>query len=239
MIKREFWNRKSTALFIVIGLGILVGVLLYDLTIPVDTPQSPPDETGKLTDHQTYLVFLPDALEPGKKYPLVFALSPSADASSMISAWAPAATKHSWIVAASKEFHNGLAFDPSLKQLEAELNDVESNYPIDTTRVIFTGFSGGGMGSHAFAKFYPDRVQAIVVNTGMMEATFMTDDYPEWKTAVFLASPTDFRYMEMKRDQSFLEQHHWKTYWIEFDGGHRIAPATVYEQAADSLNENL
>jgi len=227
-----------TAFLVIIVLGGLVGLLLYEFTAPVDTAQSQLPETGKLTDRQSYLIYLPETLESDKRYPLVFALSPGADAASMISVWKTAATKHIWIIIASKEFHNGVAFDASLRQLEAELNDVESKYPIDTTRVIFTGFSGGGMGSHAFAKFYPSRVQAVVINTGMMEQTFMTDDYPEWKTAVFLASPTDFRYNEMKRDRSFLERHHWKTNWIEFDGGHSLAPASVYEQAADWLDEN-
>ena len=66
----------------------------------------------------------------------------------------------------------------------------------------------------------------------------MTDDYPMLKTAVFLASPTDFRYNEMKRDRSFVEHHHWKTYWIDFDDGHSLVPASVYEQAADWLDEN-
>jgi hypothetical protein len=237
-MKENFWNRKSTAFLIIIVLGGLVGLLLYEFTAPVDTAQSQLPETGKLTDRQSYLIYLPETLEADKRYPLVFALSPGADAASMISVWKTAATKHIWIIAASKEFHNGVAFDASLRQLEAELNDVESNYPIDTTRVIFTGFSGGGMGSHAFSKFYPSRVQAVVINTGMMEQTFMTDDYPEWKTAIFLASPTDFRYNEMKRDRSFLERHHWKTNWIEFDGGHSLAPASVYEQAADWLDVN-
>jgi predicted esterase len=237
-MKEGFWNRKSTAFIIIIGLGFLIGLLLYELRIPVSTPQSPPAETIKLTDRQTYLVYLPDGIELGKRYPLVFALSPGANAASMISAWVPAATKHHWIVAASKEFRNGVEFGVTFRQIEAELNDVESSYPIDTTHVILTGLSGGGMGAHAFAKFYPGRVQAVVINTGMMDSVFMTDDYPEWKTAVFLASPTDFRYTEMKRDRSFLEQHRWKTDWIEFEGGHRMAPDTVYEQAADWLDEN-
>jgi len=238
-MKAESRHKKSVALLITIALGILVGLLFYGSPILVNTPQSPWPMTGKLTDRQSYLVYLPDDLEQGKKYPLVFALSPGADALSMISAWAPVAEKHHWIVAASKEFHNGQEFGLSLRQIEAELNDVKNAYAIDTTRVIFTGISGGGMGAHAVFKFYPSRVRAIVINTGMMEATFMTGDYPEGKIVVFLASPTDFRYAEMKRDRSFLEQHHWKIDWIEFAGGHTMAPATVYEQAAEWLDENL
>ena len=53
-----------------------------------------------------------------------------------------------------------------------------------------------------------------------------------------LASPSDFRYQEMKRDRTFLEILGWKTKWIEFQGGHRIAPAASYDQAARWLIEN-
>ncbi len=56
---------------------------------------------------------------------------------------------------------------------------------------------------------------------------------------VFLASPTDFRYNEMKRDRGFLESHGWKTKWIEFTGGHTLAPYEIYEQAAQWLEKNL
>ena len=55
-----------------------------------------------------------------------------------------------------------------------------------------------------FAKFYPNLVSGVVINTGMMEQSFMTADYPEQKLAVFLASPTDLKYNEMRRDLAFL-----------------------------------
>jgi poly(3-hydroxybutyrate) depolymerase len=195
--------------------------------------------SGKLIDYPSYLIYLPDGYLPGKPYPLVFALSPSADALSMISVWSPVADRHGWLVAASKEFHNGVEWDLLLPQIEAELNEVEKNYTVEPSRVIFTGLSGGGMGAHAISKFFPNRVTAIVINTGMMEESFMTADYPERKWAVFLASPTDFRYQEMQRDRKFLELHRWKAKWIEFSGGHMLAPLPVYEQAAEWLEDNL
>jgi len=140
---------------IAIVLGVFAGWLSCGGAVRADTAPMKWREAGKLLDHPTYLVYLPDGLESGKKYPLVFALSPVADA------------------------------------------------------------------------------------LGMMHASFFTPNYPEGKIAVFLASPTDFRYGEMKRDRSFLEQHHWKIDWIEFAGGHRLAPAAAYEQAAGWLEENL
>jgi predicted esterase len=231
--------RKAAAFTITLALGVFAGRFVSGAVDSTSTPQPRPAMAGRLADHPTYLIYLPEGWKPEQEFPLVFALSPTADARSMISAWLSVANRHHWLVAASKEFRNGQQFAPSLKQIEAELNAVERDYAVNTRRVIFTGISGGGMGTHAVAKYYPNRVSALVINTGMMNAPFMTEDYPEGKLAVFLASPTDFRYTEMKRDRSFLEWHHWRTKWLEFAGGHRMAPAAAYEQAAEWLEENL
>jgi predicted esterase len=203
--------------------------------------QSPPPAAlpGNIADHGTHLVYVPDGVSSDRKNRLMFALSPSGDALSMIMKWHKVADKHSWILAASKESRNGLPFDVGLPLIEAELRAVEREYPVDSGKVIFTGLSGGGMASHAFAKFYPHFVSAVVINTGMMEESFMTAEYPERKLAVFLASPTDFRYNEMQRDRAFLVSHQWKTEWIEFSGGHVLAPDNVCEQAAQWLEGNL
>jgi predicted esterase len=224
---------------VALALGLLAARLVSGAADPVRPPQRPAQMAGKLADHPSYLIYLPQGWTPKQRLPLVFGLSPGADARSVILTWSSVAEKHHWLVAASKEFRNGQEFGPSLRQIEAELNAVEREYLTDPRRVIFTGTSGGGMGSHAFSKFHTDRLSAVVINTGMMYAPFMTGNYPEGKLAVFLASPTDFRYGEMQRDRRFLEGHHWKTKWIEFAGGHVVAPATVYEQAAAWLEENL
>jgi len=104
---------------------------------------------------------------------------------------------------------------------------------------MLTGLTGGGMGSHGFAKYLPERVSALVINTGMMADGSQTDDYPQGKLAVFLASPSDFRYQAMQRDQAFLQLRGWKTAWIEFPGGHTLAPEASYQQAADWLEQKL
>jgi predicted esterase len=195
--------------------------------------------SGTLVELSSALVYVPRGIEAGKKYPLVFALSPSGDALSMIGTWASVADKRRWIVAASTEFKNGVRFSTLLARMDLALSEVEQSHPIDPTRVVFAGFSGGGMGAHAFAKFHPARVRAVVVNTGMMQPSFATDDYPQGKLAVFIASPSDFRYSEMKADRAFLEQRRWKTAWIEFDGGHTVAPPEIYERAAAVLADAM
>ena len=231
---------KGPAGFIIAAsLGLILALLIY-LLVQVDHETRPLWVlTGKLADRGNTLVYLPAGIEAGKRYPLVFALSPTADAMTMLTTWAAVAEKHTWIIAASKTFQNGQDFGPSLQAVIAELDDVEGAYPVDPGRVIFAGLSGGGMGAHAVAKFYPDRVSAIVVNTGMAADGSLTPDYTSGKLAVFLASPTDFRYTEMQGDRAFLAAHAWKTTWIEFPGGHRLAPASAYEQAAEWLEVNL
>lgn len=194
---------------------------------------------GTLSDAGAYLVYRPAGLPAGKRYPLVFALSPTGDAPSLISTWSAVADKHRWIVVASKEFKRGNKLSASFAHIEATLQEVGRSFPIDHHRVIVAGFADGGMAAHAVAQFRPDRVRAIIVNTAMIQPSFLADDYPLGKTAVFLASPTDFRFNDMKRDRDFLESRGWKTLWVEFAGGHGVAPVDVYEQAATLLAKTL
>jgi predicted esterase len=223
---------------IIFGLLVLIlGLLIAFLVISGGIDRMALEMSGRVSDRDGVLIYVPDGAGSAGPVPLVFALSPSADAEAMLVKWRAVADQHHWIVAASKDFKNGVDFMFLLGRINAELDAVEQNYPVDPTHVIFTGLSGGGMGSHGFAKYYPGRLDAIVINTGMMADGSQTADYPRGKIAVFLASPTDFRYHEMQRDYAFLKSIGWKVKWIEFPGGHTLAPDAVYEQAAAWLEE--
>ena len=219
--------------------GILAGVLGYLLLFHGQELWLNLMIQQRLTDRGDELVYVPGGATADNNVPLVFALSPSADAYSMIIKWQAVAEKHSWIVAASKTSKNGVDFDILLPQIEAEIKDVLANYPVDPQRIILTGMSGGGMAAYWVAAAYPSQAWALVINTGMMYdasgGATMRGPYPHNKIAVMLASPTDFRYHEMQRDRDFLIASGWAVQWIEFDGGHVMAPDSVYEQAASWL----
>ncbi len=193
---------------------------------------------GEVRDHGTCLVYIPSSLPAGRKVPLVLALSPGADAETMIRIWAPVAETRGWLVAASKEFRNGVAWSIVTPQVMAELDAVERAYPVDSDKVVLAGLSGGAMGSLGITYYHPQRVRALVLNTGKMEEAFQDAHYPHGKLAVFLASPTDFRYAEMKRDRQFLTDRGWTTAWMEFKGGHVFAPPTHYQAAAAWLEKH-
>jgi predicted peptidase len=196
---------------------------------------------ANVIDKSEYILYVPSGVDPAQKYPLVIAFSPSADAQLMINTWKKVAEDYKWIIFSSKEFRNGI--DPTLiySRIESILKDPSFIWPIDKSKIIATGLSGGGMGSHFFVCFYPGLINAVVINTGMMDEQFVSrnDIYPKNKIAVFLASPTDFRYQEMKRDKNFLESVGWKTKWIEFEGGHVLAPEATYQEAAGWLQEQF
>ncbi|MGV8119431.1 MAG: hypothetical protein AB2L14_06665 [Candidatus Xenobiia bacterium LiM19] len=220
----------------------IIILLIFLCTFCADIRPANAENTaqGRIVETADYLLYIPKALDPQKKYPLIVALHPGADAGCMIDLWKRNADRHHWIIFASKKFSNGQDIEESLADLVSILkNRIISKYPIDTGRIAAGGFSGGGMGSHGLAFEYPDLISAVIVNTCMINKYYHTvaERYPERKKAVFLASPTDFRYNEMKSDRALLEQHGWKTKWIEFEGGHRFAPAQCYDAAADWLED--
>ncbi len=214
----------------------------YAVQIITDDSAAPETSPSELKDENKYLLYLPPGLETGKKYPLVIALSPAGNAQSILNAWRQVADKHKWIVFASKVFRN----NGDMEQMLASVSDsvymeVCPAGRADCDKVIATGMSGGAMGSHTLAFMRPALVSAIVLNTGMMHEYYAGPgvEFPKNKLAVFLASPTDFRYEAMEKDREFLENRGWKTEWIEFEGGHIVAPPSVYEQAAQWLEKNM
>lgn len=204
----------------------------------------PQGASARTINAAQYIMYIPGGVEPDRKYPLVVAFSPSADAASMISAWKSVSEKYKWLILASKESRNGLDMKKVCDSHANILEFIIMNFPVDSDKIIATGFSGGGMQSHGFAMYYPKLIRAVVVNTAMIHENFRgrKEAYfysTEAKSAVFLASPTDFRYNEMKADKSFLQGIGWKTKWIEFQGGHTMAPQEAYQQAAQWLEEQF
>ena len=155
----------------------------------------------------------------------------------MINAWKPIADQRGWIIAASKQFRNGIEWEVVFDQLNAVLDELLRDYPVDPKRVAMMGLSGGAMASHAYAQVTPGRVRAVIANCGMIEEEWMREQYPHSGLVAFVASPTDFRYGAMQRDRAFLEGIGWTSTWIEFPGGHTLAPTSALDQAASWLEK--
>lgn len=205
------------------------------------TTQPAQNEYMNVEAHESYLLFVPENLDMLNDSIIIVGFSPSGDAYSVIDAWRAAAEKRGWPIFASKTYRNGVLSEKFAPDVISDVDNVSSRLGYASPKLVFTGLSGGGQVSHAFAFSYPGKVAAVVTNCGIINPSFLnyTDYYPHNKTVLFIASPTDFRYEQMKKDKVYLESLGWKTGWIEFEGGHQMAPTSTYEQAAEWLEQTI
>jgi predicted peptidase len=201
-----------------------------------------------LTQSQTvknnnFILYIPQGIESGEKYPLIVGFHPGGNAQAVIDQWKPLADKYKLFLYATLESRNGQDMMSSFPVIKQRIeNEVLRKYPIHRRKIIATGISGGGMGSHFMSFMFNDFISAVVVNTGMMHEhqKQRISQCAKNKLAVMLASPTDFRYDEMIEDNKFLmHKLNWQTKWIEFEGGHAPAPQQYYEQGMEWLLNKL
>ena len=188
------------------------------------------------------LMYVPAGIDYGRRCPLIVALSPAGDAFAALRPWTAAADARRWLVYGSQESRNGgRDMQATAELLSARIRVLSATFPIDPARIVSAGLSGGAMQSHANVLFRPEIFAGVALNTGMMHEGFRARaaQYPRDKFAVFLASPTDFRYAAMQRDRQFLEGQGWQTRWLEFEGGHTTAPASTHERAAAWIEERF
>ncbi len=185
-------------------------------------------------EEEEYLIYVPDGIDTDKKYPLIVAFSPGADADGLISTWGSHADRNHCIILASKVIKNGMDIPAYLERLSKLIKEkVGEQFPINPAGVIALGTSGGGMAAHLFSFFHPDTVAAVISSVGYIHENSLKhkDTYPHGKVCAFLTSPTDFNYKLMQEDRKFLKSLDWRLKWYEFEGGHRTAPEDIREEA--------
>lgn len=213
------------------------------VNLPAESKESVLVKQDETIENEYYILYIPKGIEKQKKYPLVLGFHPGGNAQAVIQQWQPLAEKYKLIICATKESRNGGNMLEKIPRIKNRIErEVLPQYPVHKRKIIATGISGGGMCAHFMTFMFNDFLAAVVVNTGMMN-DYQIDRQHKCarnKRAVMLASPTDFRYDEMRRDNSFLKkQLDWKTKWLEFDGGHIPAPQKAYEQGLEWLLQEL
>ena len=147
-----------------------------------------------------------------------------------------------------------------------QIQNVFDALPIDQSRVVLMGISGGASFAHAMNIWYPGLASAVVINTGMIWGTALpaneSANGPAWNAFVdtcrhpsdyagatreawFLESSDgpvgpDFRYDEMKADEvRYRDIMGWDLHVIDFYGGHAMAPVSVYGTVFDQLTHSM
>ena len=187
-------------------------------------------------DASDYAVYVPDSADDDKELPVIIGFSAGGSGNSVVNIWKDAAEKYKCIIIASNIVRNGIDIQNELKQIKQDLqNELKTKYPIDLKRVIAVGSSGGGMASHLFSFLHRDLIAGVISNVGYIhEGTIaQSNNYTRNKVCAFLAGSGDFNKPLMKEDLKFLQNHDWKCKWIEFEGGHHMAPEEYREEALE------
>jgi predicted esterase len=127
---------------------------------------------SKLDDSlQPYTVIIPDKLDRSRTYPLIVFLHGSASDETNLGGFRDLVPEGTiGLGPRGRGFSNLFCFDYAQADIAESIDDVIANYPVDTSRIILTGFSMGGYG--VYRTFYetPEKFCALVILSGKPSA---------------------------------------------------------------------
>jgi predicted esterase len=226
-----------------LAIFIILLVILYPF---VNSFQGVEYETGEKDNRQSvksngasYELYLPENYSSDNQYNLFVCLSPSGNGSQFYEIYS-AFSDNGLIMACSNDFKNNIAMDKFLPKVNNLITDVKNKHKIN--KIYIGGLSGGGMGSYIVSYFNPI-IDGLIINSGAIHQNLNNQSEIKKMKArkiVLICGKNDnvvpCDYME--KDRKFLESAGFKTFLIEFDGGHKLAPAGLYDSAIKWLELN-
>jgi poly(3-hydroxybutyrate) depolymerase len=196
-------------------------------------------------------IIVPSGLVPGRNYPLVVAFAWNGSPGVPFEVWRTLAEQNHWIVYGSKDYQNavlraGVAPSVNLARVvKAQLDALAGELPIDTSRIIFTGYSGGGNYAEFMNLVYPGYAAAVISNSGRIPSELFrrrptpgslsmptAADYAgSRREAVLIASPGDNPfYGDSLANVHTWESLGWDTLFVSIPGGHVQASPATYDR---------
>jgi hypothetical protein len=225
--------------------------------------------SGSVTSQADAEIYVPPGLEPGQSVPLLVVFNAGGNASASIRYWKAQANSRKWIVYASREYSDARSIpgnysvypgesynqvldsfytDPNLlATVKTHIDAAVARLPVDPSRIILTGFSGGAFFSHDLNAAYPGFAAAVIDNSngepGIAEDGDIVDGVPT--AGSFTGSRREAIFMVGQRDHLFRSQIEetipvyqnwgWQTLMLTYPGGHKPAPTSVLAQAINWL----
>ncbi len=91
---------------------------------------------------QSYALYLPKDYTPDRKWPILYGYSPAGRGEDPVRVFQKAADQYGWILVGSNNSRNG-PWEPIKAAIEAVWKDTHARFPIDGSRIMAGGFSGG------------------------------------------------------------------------------------------------
>ncbi|WP_340203046.1 hypothetical protein [Ascidiimonas sp. W6] len=177
------------------------------------------DKVAMVTDSTaTYSIYLPEAFEMNKKWPLLFAFDPEGNGKRAVNVFKEAAEKYGLIVVSSNVIKNDV-LEKNLAKFDKLSIEIAKTYPLQTTRIFTAGFSGGARLATTIAVI-TKKIEAVIA----CGASFSTNVnyYPNKHKFYFvgMAGNDDFNYIEMESAQQYLNTKRIPNEFFTFDGAH-------------------
>jgi tetratricopeptide (TPR) repeat protein len=193
-------------------------------------------KVGTLHDEtQTYALYLPATYSTEKKFPILYAFSPTGNGRHPVELFRKPAERFGWIVAGSNNSRNG-PWAPIKAALEAIWKDTHARLAIDEKRMYATGFSGGAQAAIRLA--LAKKTFAGVLPCG---ASFPTGMGPGPGSTLLVCGMVGERcpsYPEMLGMDSALKALGIPHRLLVFDGAHAWPPPALAAEAVRFMELN-
>jgi predicted peptidase len=110
---------------------------------------------------QSYALYLPAALDPERRRPVLFLFDPGARGPMGVEAFREAAETFGWILVGSNNSRNG-PLATSVQAAHAVWIDVLERLPVDGRRIYAAGFSGGARVASLFPRVVGERIAGVI-----------------------------------------------------------------------------
>lgn len=196
-----------------------------------------------ITPEFSYELYLPENYSTESTYPLLLCLSPGGNGESFYSSICSACNRFNCVVVCSNDFKNNIPVDDYLPKINGTIGDVMMRVNLDEERIYLGGFSGGGMGSYVVSYFKPNFFRGLIINSGAIHSHLYDEELIREmgieKVALICGTEDNVvSCSHMKNDEEWLKKSGIRTLFIEFEGGHQIAPADTYITAIEWLEDN-
>ena len=172
---------------------------------------------------QSYALFLPEAYEEGRDWPILYVLDARQDGLAAARLFVPAAKRFGYIVASSNNSRSDSGMDVNLEAMGAIWRDTQARLAINPNRVYVTGLSGTARAACYMADMAPGTVAGVIA----CAAGFSPARAPHsgLKFAIYgIVGTTDFNYQEVQALGDRLLELGVPHRMEEFVGGHEWPP---------------
>ncbi len=140
---------------------------------------------------QPYVVYLPENYDKTKKYPLMVFLHGSASDETDIMGFKELIPADYIAVGPfGRGPSNGFTRDNAQEDIAEAIEAVQTDYPIDASRILLTGFSMGGYGVYRTFSETPDKFKAIAIFSGEVK---LTNEYDPGLKAPDFSNPKNLK----------------------------------------------